>query len=262
MISNTYANIREDVVAQVRSLIPKDDNYHMGHARRMARTLEVLLDSNPTGSVLEIGTSSLIPLVLDVLVPELAVTVTHFDMSLPKTHDLNVEMNGVSKSFPAYSVNIEEEPLPAPDESFDVVLCCEVLEHMDVDPMYMLAEVNRVLKPGGLLVLTTPNSVSSHAIFKILRGTEPYFFMQYHKDRSPYRHNYEYSIHSLTDVIQSAGFDPNIWTEDSFEDPCNYDIPKLKRLGYSMQNTGDNLFCVSRKIGGVVNRHPATIYVG
>lgn len=260
MITNPYKNIDPRVAFQMQTLIPNGDSYHKGHARRMARTIDVLLNAGPEGKVLEIGTSSLVPLVLDKVAPDLAVTVTHFDLSLPKEHAITLEMNGVSKEFPAYSVNIEEEPLPADDETFDVVLCCEVLEHMEVDPMYMLAEVNRVLKPGGLLVLTTPNAASTHSIFKILRGTEPYFYMQYRHDRSLYRHNYEYSIHSLTAVIAGAGFDPVIWTEDSFEDPYVHDVPKLRSMGYNISNFGDNLFCASRKISGVVDRHPAIIY--
>jgi 2-polyprenyl-3-methyl-5-hydroxy-6-metoxy-1,4-benzoquinol methylase len=43
------------------------------------------------------------------------------------------------------------------DESFDVVWCSEVLEHL-YDPVAMIKEIKRVLKQQGLLVLTSPNS--------------------------------------------------------------------------------------------------------
>jgi 2-polyprenyl-3-methyl-5-hydroxy-6-metoxy-1,4-benzoquinol methylase len=46
--------------------------------------------------------------------------------------------------------------LPFPDESFDYVVCTEVIEHT-VEPHRGVAEVARVLRPGGTLVLTTPN---------------------------------------------------------------------------------------------------------
>ncbi len=50
-----------------------------------------------------------------------------------------------------------ESGLDYPDTSFDIVFCSEVIEHM-TSPELLVAEMNRVLKPGGLLVLSTPNS--------------------------------------------------------------------------------------------------------
>lgn len=44
--------------------------------------------------------------------------------------------------------------LPFKDEEFDVVLCVEVLEHV-LDPRKAIAEMKRVLKKGGTLILTT-----------------------------------------------------------------------------------------------------------
>lgn len=49
------------------------------------------------------------------------------------------------------------EPLPFADQSFDLVWFTEVIEHLN-DPSRTLAEVERVLKPGGNLLLSTPNS--------------------------------------------------------------------------------------------------------
>lgn len=46
------------------------------------------------------------------------------------------------------------DKLPFPDASFDVVVCTEMLEH-DVAPWLSLAEMGRVLRPGGHLLLTT-----------------------------------------------------------------------------------------------------------
>jgi len=49
------------------------------------------------------------------------------------------------------------EPLPYDDESFDLVWCSEVIEHLQV-PAFSLSELLRVTRAGGRLILTTPNS--------------------------------------------------------------------------------------------------------
>jgi len=50
-----------------------------------------------------------------------------------------------------------DEGLPFEDESFDLVWCAEVIEHLK-DPARAMAELRRVTRRGGQLVLTTPNS--------------------------------------------------------------------------------------------------------
>ena len=174
--------------------------------------------------------------------------------------DMTVSLNGHSKVVHCARVNIEDNPLPFFDETFDYVLCSEVLEHMEVDPMYMLTELNRVTKTSGKLILTTPNAVSTWSITKMLRGIEPYFYMQYRHNRSLYRPNYEYSIHTLISVLKAAGFDGKMWTEDCFEEPNYTDIHKLNAAGYQLSHLGDIIFTVAVKQSGVVDRYPKAIY--
>jgi|SRR3989338_1055273 len=61
---------------------------------------------------------------------------------------------------PQYSSALKhnvEDGLPFDDKSFDLVWCTEVIEHLQ-RPEYLLNEVERILKPNGLSILTTPNS--------------------------------------------------------------------------------------------------------
>lgn len=51
--------------------------------------------------------------------------------------------------------------IPFPDDHFHHVLCTEVLEHAE-DPEMLMAEMYRVLKPGGSLILTVPFSARVH----------------------------------------------------------------------------------------------------
>lgn len=253
-------DIDVDISRAVRPLISHDDAYLKSHERRLSRTLQVLLDQKPTGKMLELGTSSLIPIVLSKVMPDLEVHVTDFDMDKEPRGTMSIALAGESVDVPVYRLDLETQTIPVDGETFDVVLCCEVIEHMEVDPMHMMSEINRVLKPNGLLILTTPNATSSRAIHKILRGIEPYFYMQYRHKPSLYRHNYEYSVYSLTKVLQGAGFDGKVWTEDSFDDPITDDIDRLHHAGYTLSHIGDNIFVVARKVGPVYDRYPAVIY--
>lgn len=49
--------------------------------------------------------------------------------------------------------------LGTPDGSYDLILCLEVIEHLD-DPEKLLDEIRRVMKPEGLLIISTPNNCS------------------------------------------------------------------------------------------------------
>lgn len=48
------------------------------------------------------------------------------------------------------------EPLPYPDNRFALVTCVETIEHLE-NFRALIREIDRVLKPGGLVVITTPN---------------------------------------------------------------------------------------------------------
>ncbi len=60
-----------------------------------------------------------------------------------------------------------------PDESFDVVTATEILEHL-ISPLELIAEGARVLRPGGLFIITTPNVSHFYAVVRILFGLSNY----------------------------------------------------------------------------------------
>jgi len=55
------------------------------------------------------------------------------------------------------------EQLPFANATFDQVICTQVLEHV-AEPEYILRELNRVLKPGGRLLLTAPLGFGEHQV--------------------------------------------------------------------------------------------------
>jgi SAM-dependent methyltransferase len=66
--------------------------------------------------------------------------------------------------------------IPEPDASFDVVLCTEVLEHVP-DPVSAIAECNRLLKKGGIFIITAPFTSMTHfAPYHFCTGFNRYFY--------------------------------------------------------------------------------------
>ena len=56
-------------------------------------------------------------------------------------------------------LNLDREPLPLDDKSVDVVTALAVLEHFE-NPFHILQQIYRILKPGGILLLTTPTPMA------------------------------------------------------------------------------------------------------
>jgi SAM-dependent methyltransferase len=75
--------------------------------------------------------------------------------------------------------------LPIADESFDVVLCTQVLEHVP-EPARVLAEAHRVLRTSGLAVLTVPFAAAEHE--------EPNDYLRF-------------TSYGITDLLERCGFE-------------------------------------------------------
>jgi SAM-dependent methyltransferase len=72
--------------------------------------------------------------------------------------------------------------IPEPDDSFDAVLCTEVLEHLP-DPVRALDEMARLLRPGGMFIITAPFwSLTHFAPYHYATGFNRYFY-EFHLGR-------------------------------------------------------------------------------
>ncbi|MCB8943124.1 MAG: class I SAM-dependent methyltransferase [Ardenticatenaceae bacterium] len=87
------------------------------------------------------------------------------------------------------------------DELFDVAVILEVIEHV-VAAEFLLQEIQRVLKPGGYLILSTPNFAFWQNRIRILWGQLS------HDEGYHYRF---FTVKSLSKQLQAAGFSVQDW---------------------------------------------------
>jgi glycosyltransferase involved in cell wall biosynthesis/SAM-dependent methyltransferase len=117
---------------------------------------------------------------------------------------VTIHQTGEKIEYGYRQFNIEHDVFPYTDDTFDVVLFCEIIEHLLSDPVHALLEIRRVLKPGGLLVLTTPNVVRLDNVRKVVGGEN---FYDPYSGYGPYgRHNREYTQEELFDLLSVNGF--------------------------------------------------------
>ncbi len=98
-------------------------------------------------------------------------------------------------------------PLPYPDGSFDAITCIEGLEHIE-RPFDFVRECHRILRPGGTLVVSTPNASS-------LRSRWRWLLTGFHNkckipldetDPSPLHHVNMMSLPELRYLLHTCGF--------------------------------------------------------
>lgn len=163
----------------------------------------------------------------------------------------------------------EKDAYPYPDGHFHTVLCCELLEHLTVDPMFMMSEINRITADAGHLVLTTPNIASMRGINAILTGYHPGLFPAYIKPPEPgkepdARHNREYTAREVYLLLNDAGFTVTRLETGPFREEPHPEYlwieHLLKRYGMPSDLRGEGIYIVGRKTGPVRSRWPEWLY--
>lgn len=119
--------------------------------------------------------------------------------------------------------------LPFASGSVDVVILSEVIEHL-VDTDEALAELHRVLRPGGHLIVTTPNLAAWFNRGALLFGVQPVFSevslrKVYGRPGSEVAgHLHMYTRRALTAQIADHGF-----TRLKVSGACYHDVPRPLR---------------------------------
>ena len=111
----------------------------------------------------------------------------------------------IEKNFKRCIIMNANDPLSFSDESFDLIWCSEVIEHLD-RPAESLSDLRQTLKPGGKLIKTTPNS-----FFWIFRIFNNFGIHPRKLQHSGHRHFFHYrDIQELFPAGTIYGFFPYI----------------------------------------------------
>ena len=164
--------------------------------------------------------------------------------------------------FESSHFNIESESFPFTDGEFDVVLFCEIIEHLLLDPVAVLLEIKRVLKPNGVLILTTPNVSRLENVAKMISGTNIY---DPYSGYGPYgRHNREYNKHELYLLLDYLGFKiDTMYTADVHKNNASQytSVSNLEPfLKYRKYDLGQYIFVKALNTGKARTKKPAFLY--
>ena len=242
-------------------------NYGSHDFRRFVYTLG--LTENLKGHCLELGANPYFTTMLLRQFTDLKLTLAnYFDDALSAQESQTVLYKSLqdgrllSQDFSYHHFNLERDIFPFADESFDVVIFAEIIEHLLMDPCKVLREIKRVLKPGGNLILTTPNVARLENVTKLLAGANIY---DPYSGYGPYgRHNREYNLHELTRLLEYEGFSVTVsFTADVHHNPA----ASYSDLGYVAQGVvhrkndlGQYIFMRACNSGEIATKRPSWLY--
>jgi SAM-dependent methyltransferase len=135
------------------------------------------------------------------------------------------------------------EALPFPDETFDLVLCAQAIEHL-LDPALGARELARVLVPGGTLVLTTDNERNL--------VTRALYLGRFRDDDSEFPHR-RFRCEQVEALVAGAGLEVDELTTFRFVFPAPFNTGRVARLVNRIEaalpphRVGDIIGVVARK---------------
>ncbi len=146
-------------------------------------------------------------------------------------HLLIKKLNGKGLSLDLTKGHNLEEKFPLKENSVDLIIAHEIIEHL-FDTDHFVKEIKRVLKPGGFVIISTPNLASLKNRLKLLFGLYPQY-LEYSKQGAGHIHLYTSQV--LISQLSSHNLVPQILTSPNF--PCPFithaQFPNiLKKLFY------------------------------
>lgn len=181
---------------------PSGEHYLKFHIRRFQALLEdvaeVLANCGPAPRILDVGLAYQTICMLKCFPQATVRTAGFYDCRFNHwlTVDNHTQVDLNDTKFP-------EKVQPGVPE-YDVVVLAEVIEHLYVPAKPVLEHLKQWLKPGGTLILQTPNPVSLGKRVAAMRGVNPFEMIR--EDPTNPGHYCEFRVQDIRAAVESAGF--------------------------------------------------------
>ena len=210
-VPGRYRELYDRVVAEIEADDQKvaawTASYKLGHRPRLCLDLclcDLMLP--PGGRVLEVGSA---PFFLTAALSELGYDVTGLDLA-PERYRTAVDRFGLT----VLRRDVERDDLADLAGQFDLVLCNEVFEHLRIDLIGTFRQILGTLKPGGRLMLSTPNLRSWRGLTSLIRdhravavsGTDVFGEWSILHEHGHMGHVREYTPREVAGFLDRIGF--------------------------------------------------------
>lgn len=125
----------------------------------------------------------------------------------------------------AFDLNDAAETWPEGMPHFDIILFCEVIEHIYTKPQILLQRLREIIKSHGWLIIQTPNAVAIHKRILMLLGRNPYQLLHENK----MGHFREYTLPELKFMISESNLEPILSSRKNYFNPSDKMSHKLFR---------------------------------